>query len=282
MPRDTVQESRHAAFLLGLTLFYSVFLGMPMLLLGCFEGLSITIPMQAAAALLPLQIMSALLSRRPFWSFTVVLNLAFVAAYTGWVSTRSFPVEEPVQPIYLFYTLAGMQMFVLVAILYQLLGSTDATPRQRFLLPSSGFVSSGKSNGKLNFTLYWVTLYLLSALLIAESIIAAVEPEMNLHLLLFFTHVWPYIGIILPLKQLASLRAIEWLGVFLIVWQILHSLVLIAFQMGPLWARMLCAVGFATAQIILSSMLLYFSNTRLEQLSPKERLQILLHQFETH
>ena len=283
MPDAAVQESRHAAFLLGLTLFYSVFLGMPMLLLGCFDGLSITIPMQAAAVLLPLQIMSALLSRRPLWSFSVVLNLAFVVAYTGWISTRSFPTVEPVQPIYLFYILSGMQMFVLVAILHQLLGTTDAKPHQRFLLPpSSGFVSNGKSSGKLNFTLYWVTLYLLSALLIAESIVAAVEPEMNLHLLLFFTHVWPYIGIILPLKQLASLRAIEWLGVFLIVWQILHSLVLIAFELGPLWARMLCAVGFAAAQIVLSSMLLYFSSTRLEQLSPKERLQILLHQFETH
>lgn len=276
MPEAVIQESRHAAFLLGLTLFYSVFLGMPLLLLGCFDGLSITVPMQAAAALLPLQIMCALLSRRPYWSFSVVANLAFVGGYTGWTSTHSFPVEDPVQPIYLFYTLAVMQMFVLVAILYQLLGTADATPRQRFLLPSI----SGYGDALPKFTLYWATLYLQAALLIAECVIAAVEPEMNLHLALFFTHVWTYIGIILPLKQRASLRAIEWLGIFLMVWQILHSLVLISFEMGPLWARLLCAVGFTVAQIVLGSLLLYFSLSKLEKLTPRERLQAMVRSFE--
>ncbi len=277
MPEAAVQESRHAAFLLGLALFYTVFLGMPLLLLGCFEGLSITIPLQAAAALLPLQIMSALLSRQPYWSFSVVVNLAFVGGYTGWVSTHSFPVEEPVQPIYLFYTLAVMQMFVLVAMLYQLLGTADATPRQRFLLPRS----VGFDSGRPKFTLYWATLYLQSALLIAECVIAAIVPEMNLHLALFFTHVWPYIGIVLPLKQRASLRAIEWLGIFLLVWQILHSLVLISFEMGPLWARLLCAVGFTVAQIVLGALLLYFSHSQLEKLTPRERLHAMLFQIET-
>lgn len=268
-----VQESRHAAFLLGLTLFYSVFLGMPMLLLGCFEGLSITLPMQAAAVMLPVQIMNALLSRRVAWSFSVVLNLAFVAAYTGWIGTQSFPVVTPVQPIYLFYTLSGMQMFVLVAILHQLLGTAEATPEQRFLITprekSSGF-------GQLNFALYWTSLYLLCALLIAETIIAALEPDLSLHLLLFFTHVWPYLAITLPLKQRASLRAVEWLGIFLMIWQILHSLVLISFQLGPLWARLLCAVGFSVAKIVFASLLLYFSASQLEPLTPVERLRAMI------
>ena len=273
--------SRHSAFVLGLTLFHSVFLGMPLLLLGCFEGLSLTIPMQSSAAVLPLQIFNALLARRPFWSFSVVLNLAFTASYTGWIATQSFPIESPVQPIYLFYTLSIMQMFVLVAILYQLLSLAESTPQQRFSLQNTTPESGFEKRGPPKFTLYWVVLYLNCALLIAESIIAAIEPGLSLHLMLFFTHVWSYLAVTLPLKQKTSLRAIEWLGIFLCIWQILHSLVLIAFELGPLWARLLAAVGFAPAQIVLSGLLLYFSSTQLEPIQPVSRLRAMIHQLES-
>lgn len=248
---------------------------MPMLLLGCFEGLSLTIPMQAASALLPLQILNSLLSRRPAWAFSVVLNLAFTAAYTGWISTQSFPVESPVQPIYLFYILSGMQMFVLVAILYQLLCLAEFTPAVRLMTSTNPDSGVGPK-----FTAYWIALYLNSALLIAETIIAAIQPELSLHLALFFTHVWPYLAVILLTKEKRALRAIEWLGVFICTWQVLHSLVLIAFELGPLWARILTAAGFAPAQLVLLGVVLYFSSTQLEPLSPTVRLAALLHQIE--
>lgn len=268
--------SRHTAFVLGLTLFQSVFLGMPMLLLACFEGLSLTTPMQAASVVLPLQIFNALMSRRPAWSFSVVLNLVFTAAYTGWIATRSFPVESPVQPIYLFYTLSVMQMFVLIAILYQLLCLAEYTPEERFLVKPTAVAKGG-----LKFTFYWVLLYLSTALLIAETILIAFEPDMNLHLMLFFTHVWPYLSVALLLKQKHGLRAIEWLGIFICIWQILHSLVIIAFEMGPLWARILIAGGFAPVHLASVGTMLYFSSTRFESMPPVERLAILLREIKS-
>lgn len=264
-----ISAPRAAAFVLGLTMFVSVFIAMPVLMLACFAELNLTLPAQIASVLLPTQMLNMLLSEHHYWAFSVVLNFALFVGYTVWLATQTWPMESPVPPMPLFYTLIAFQVIALSGIVHQQLKLAQFRPAERLMLAEKETAEPNRAA----LGTYRASLYLCPIIPVAQLILGAIVPGLSMHLLLVFTMAWPYILVIALFKRRDGIEALNWLATFLCIWQLLHMLTVSTFNLAPVWA--LGVAGSLALLNVVAISVSAFSIGSLRKIPPAIRLSQL-------